>query len=94
MEKWWGDATWKKLIERRGMERGLYLAERFKNEFGYKYAYPFPIFGRKDGGKMMYFMVHASDHLDATPIMFRAYKKSIGGNPIRLVQPELIARPS
>jgi three-Cys-motif partner protein len=93
MKKWWGDATWKKLIERRGIERGLYLAERFKTEFGYKYAYPFPIFGRKDGGKMMYFMVHASDHPDATPIMFRAYKKSVGGNPIRLAQPELIARP-
>jgi three-Cys-motif partner protein len=94
MKKWWGDATWKKLVERRGMERGLYLAERFKKEFGYKYAYPFPIFGRKDGGKTMYFMVHASDHPDATPIMFRAYKKCVGGNPIRLAQPELIARPS
>lgn len=92
MNKWWGDTTWKKLVERRGIERGLYLAERFKMEFGYKYAYPFPIFGRKDGGKMMYFMVHASDHQDATPIMFRAYKKSVGGNPIRLAQPELIAR--
>lgn len=94
MKKWWGDATWKKLIERRGIERGLFLAERFKTEFGYKYAYPFPIFGKKDGGKMMYFMVHASDHPEATPIMFRAYNKSVGGNPARLTQPELIERPS
>jgi three-Cys-motif partner protein len=94
MKKWWGDATWKKLIERRGIERGLYLADRFKSEFGYKYAYPFPIFGKKDGGKMMYFMVHASDHPDATPIMFRAYNKSVGGNPIQLTQTELIKRPS
>ena len=93
MKKWWGNATWKKLIERRGIDRGLYLAERFKTEFGYKYAYPFPIFGKKDGGRMMYFMVHASDHPEATPIMFRAYNKSVGGNPIRLTQTELIARP-
>jgi three-Cys-motif partner protein len=92
MKNWWGDATWKKLIERRGIERGLYLADRFKSEFGYKYAYPFPIFGRKDGGKMMYFMVHASDHPEATPIMFRAYNKSVGGNPIQLTQTELIKR--
>jgi len=94
MRKWWGDATWKNLIARRGIERGLYLAERFKKELGYKYAYPFPIFGRKDGGKMMYFMVHASDHPEATPIMFRAYHKSVGGNPVRLTQTELIVRQS
>jgi three-Cys-motif partner protein len=94
MKNWWGNETWKKLIERRGIERGMYLAERFKKEFGYKYAYPFPIFGRKDGGKIMYFMIHASDHPEATPIMFRAYNKSVGGNPIRLTQTELIERPS
>lgn len=92
MKEWWGDATWKKLIERRGIERGMYLADRFKSEFGYKYAYPFPIFEKKDGGKMMYFMVHASDHPEATPIMFRAYNKSVGGNAKQFDQPELIKR--
>lgn len=92
MKRWWGDSSWKRLIERRGIERGLYMAERFKCEFGYKYAYPFPIFGRKDGGKMMYFMVHASDHPEATPIMFRAYNKCVGGNPIQLTQTLLIDR--
>ena len=92
MTEWWGSKEWKKLIERKGFERAMYLADRFKAEFGYRYAYPFPIFGKKEGGKTMYFMVHASDHEDATPIMFRAYKKSVGGNPIHLMQADLIQR--
>ena len=89
-----GECNVEKILERRGMERAMYVADRFKKEFGYKYAYPFPIFARKDGGKTMYYMIHASDHPDATPLMFRAYNKSVGGNPIQLTQPDLIARPS
>ena len=76
--RWWGDETWKTLREIHGAERGIFLANRFKNEFGYKYAYPFPIYEREDGiGKVMFWMVHASDHPEASKLMVRAYRNVV-----------------
>jgi hypothetical protein len=78
MEKWWGSSKWSELLQLRGVERARYACKRFKETLGYEYVYPFPIYERKDGGKMMYFMIHASDHEQATPLMYRAYGKALG----------------
>ncbi|MFO1449460.1 MAG: three-Cys-motif partner protein TcmP [Opitutaceae bacterium] len=77
--KWWGNADWKILQKKPGPERGIFLAERFKKEFGYKYAYPFPIYQRDDdsGGKVMFWMIHASDHEEAPKLMVRAYRNAV-----------------
>ncbi len=77
LKRWWG-ADWQALLSRRGLQRAKYATERFKTELGYEYAYPFPIFERQSGGKQMYFMIHASDHKDATLLMYRAYAKAVG----------------
>ena len=49
------------------------MAKRFKTELGYRFACPFPI--QKDGehGKIMFWMIHASDHQRATQLMNQAY---------------------
>jgi hypothetical protein len=54
------------------------VADRFKAELKYKYSYPFPIYEKPDeGGKIMYYMIHASDHDDASKLMSRAYAKAL-----------------
>ncbi len=78
LAKWWGDTSWNQLLARRGIDRAKYACERFRSEFNYKHVYPFPIYERREGGKMMYFMIHASDHEEATPLMYRAYNKALG----------------
>lgn len=77
--KWWGNEDWQILAKKPCSERGRFLAKRLKKEFGYRYAYPFPIFER-DGnscGKIMFWMVHASDHPEAPKLMNRAYRNVV-----------------
>jgi hypothetical protein len=49
------------------------FAERFANELGYEYVTPWPI--RDGNGKVMYYLVHASDHPEDPKLMARAYRK-------------------
>jgi len=78
MAKWWGNEQWPKLLTLRGAERAQFVADRFRSELGYKHVYPFPIYEKPDeGGKVMYYMVHASDHDDAPRLMSRAYGKAL-----------------
>jgi hypothetical protein len=55
------------------------LATRFKDELGYTYAYPYPIYERNEAGqgKIMFWMIHASDHPEAPKIMVRAYRNAV-----------------
>jgi three-Cys-motif partner protein len=78
LKRWWGDASWQELVKISGAVRGQYVADRFRNELKYKYSYPFPIYEKPDeGGRVMYYMVHASDHDDASKLMSRAYAKAL-----------------
>ena len=78
MNRWWGNDSWTELEKLRGQDRGMLLADRFKKELGYRYAYPFPIYERDaSGGKVMFYMVHASDHEEAPKQMMRAYRNAV-----------------
>lgn len=78
LEKWWGDSSWKDLLTKQGAVRAQHVCDRFKSEFKYKYVYPFPIYEKKDeGGRVMYYMIHASDHSEARVLMNRAYGKAL-----------------
>jgi three-Cys-motif partner protein len=78
MLKWWGRSDWNELIKLQGAARAEYVCKRFKTEFGYKHVYPFAIYERKDlGGRVMYYMIHASDHPEAPVLMSRAYGKAL-----------------
>lgn len=78
LSKWWGNSRWHELTKMRGAIRANHVCERFKAELGYKYVQPFAIYEKSaKGGKIMYYMIHASDHDDAMTLMNRAYQKAL-----------------
>jgi three-Cys-motif partner protein len=78
MDKWWGDSHWSELLTLSGAVRAKYVCDRFAKELKYRHVYPFPIYEKPDqGGRVMYYMIHASDHDDAPKLMNRAYGKAL-----------------
>jgi three-Cys-motif partner protein len=90
IEKWWGRSDWEKL---RGMgtePRAERLRSRFCDELGYAHAYTWPIFERGADGRLMYHMIHATDHAEAPKIMNRAYFNATKARePIEQLEMEL-----
>jgi three-Cys-motif partner protein len=78
LNRWWGKEDWECLRPMKSADRINLMMERFKKELGYKSVKPWPIYERKDGGRIMYYMIHATDHLVAPSLMSRAYKKALG----------------
>lgn len=75
--EWWGREDW---IELRGMksyEQALLVCNRFKEEFKYESVLPWPIFEQRGGGRVMYNMIHATDYLEASNLMYRAYHLAV-----------------
>jgi three-Cys-motif partner protein len=77
LDAWWGRADWRQLQGLRGVERAYLLAGRFRTELGYGAADPYAIYESVDGGRVMYYMIHATDHPAAPGLMSRAYRKSV-----------------
>lgn len=75
--KWWGNDSWRELRKMPCFERGRFLMDRFKSELSYRFANPYPIFERGNGGKVMFWMIHASDHPEAPKLMVRAYNNAV-----------------
>jgi three-Cys-motif partner protein len=80
VERWWGRPDWTALRGMDGLERARKVASRFEQELGYGKAEVFPIHDEKRGGRVLYHMIHASDHPEALPLMVRAYRK-VAGHP-------------
>jgi len=75
---WWGNNDWERLKSLSQAQIRDAMTERIKEELGYRYAVPFPIYEKEDGeGSVMYYMIHASDHPDAPRLMWRAYNQAI-----------------
>jgi hypothetical protein len=53
------------------------LVERIRRELGYKSVKAWPIFERENGGGIMYYMIHATDHPEAPKFMRRAYRRAV-----------------
>lgn len=75
---WWGGDDWDKIIGLKPLERALLFCRKFEEELEYKFVKPWPIYSRRGGGRIMYFMIHASDHFEAPKLMYRAYKEVVG----------------
>jgi three-Cys-motif partner protein len=73
IESWWGNKDWQKLQGMNSYPRAEIFANRFCNELGYAHAYSWPIYERGPQGRIMYHMVHATDHPEAPKLMNRAY---------------------
>ena len=52
-----------------GYSRAELVARRFRDELQYKYCYAWPIYDRGSAGRVMYHMIHATDHDEAPKLM-------------------------
>lgn len=80
VDAWWGRPDWTSLRGMDSLARARLVASRFEQELGYKKAEVFPIHDAEEGGRVMYHMIHASDHAEALTLMVRAYRK-VSGRP-------------
>ncbi len=85
LREWWGRDDSQIVLHKKPYDRALLFQRRFEEELGYKYVQPWPIYERRGGGRIMYFMIHCSDHPEAPKLMDRAYCNIIGrmGTPHR-----------
>lgn len=75
---WVGQPDWRPVAQLRPFERAELFVHKFKDELGYRWVVPWPIYERSTGiGKIMYWMIHASDHPEAPKQMARAYSQSV-----------------
>jgi three-Cys-motif partner protein len=81
LDSWWGDESWQQ-IENVSQHEAAHLCLRKIQALGYRDVKSWPISARESGaGRTMYHMIHATDHLEAPKLMFRAYRNLIGGVP-------------
>jgi three-Cys-motif partner protein len=81
MVKWWGASDWRKLIGMRSYDIAELVRRRFQKELGYKYVAAYPIVDADHGNRVMYYMIHASDHDEAPALMVRAHHKAVKSLP-------------
>lgn len=77
MKRWWGFNSWHAIKPLSGLERAMLMSKRFMSELGYKFSHFYPIYEKDDGGKKMFYMIHATDHEEATELMVRAYNHAM-----------------
>jgi len=78
-EAWWGRPDWQTLESMTAWARARAFAQRFQNELGYLSVKPWAIYASAgEQGRLMYHMVHATDHVEAPKLMARAYAAAVG----------------
>ncbi len=77
LAKWWGRDDWTTLRDMSRDERRDALVHRMKKELGYKSVKAWPIYERENGGAIMYYLIHATDHPEAPKFMSRAYRRDV-----------------
>jgi three-Cys-motif partner protein len=78
---WFGAQGWGGLAHLSGPERAEFFTHRFERELGYTHVKPWPIFLSRSSSRVMYYMIHASDHPEAPTLMRRAYEITVGSEP-------------
>ena len=73
---WWGNEEYESFRALSSVARAQALRRRFLDELGYAYSEPFAIHQKGKGSRVMYYMIHASDHPVACHLMSRAYRKA------------------
>jgi three-Cys-motif partner protein len=77
LARWWGRDDWTQLRQMSREERRDALVGRLKREMHYSSVKAWPIFERENGGAIMYYMIHATDHPEAPKFMSRAYRRAV-----------------
>jgi len=78
VQRWWDRNDWRDLRGIDSVHRAKMVAKRFEDELGYGKATVYPIHSERLRGRVMYHMIHATDHPEASPLMIRAYRKVSG----------------
>jgi three-Cys-motif partner protein len=73
LERWWGRSDYDSLRLMNNVERANAFVQRFKNELGYSSVKPWPIKAGIGSKRIMYYMIHATDHPEAPELMSRAF---------------------
>lgn len=73
IEAWWGNPDWRSLIKLSQPRIVDTVVRRFIDELRYKHVTPYAI-RQEDGGKALFYLIHASDHPEAPKLMGRAYR--------------------
>lgn len=94
-EKWWGRSDWNALLSMNCVDIANLMRKRFTDELGYRFSAAYPIYDRDEGNRVMYYMIHASDHEEAPALMVRAHRKAVRGLPkeTQLFLPEMAFPP-
>jgi three-Cys-motif partner protein len=86
---WWGRDDWRAFLVWSNVERRKEAVKRFRDELGYRHVLAWPIYDREQsGGRIMYYMIHASDHDQAPLLMGRSYAAAV--RPLASEQPSLL----
>lgn len=87
MNQWWGRPDWPLLRRMTAWSITELARKRFEEELGYRSAAAYPIFDKNKGNKVMYYMIHASDHEEAPALMVRAHHKAVRELPAEVQRP-------
>jgi three-Cys-motif partner protein len=91
-QAWWGREDWQTVAQMTRDQRAVELRRRFETELGYRFVMAWAIYEAKETNRIMYYMIHASDHPEAPKLMERAYTDTVrgqGGQRLKIVLPEL-----
>lgn len=78
IEAWYGGGNWDALAELSTFELAEHFQARFQQEFGYRFVIPWAIYERSDpDSRIMFYMIHASDHARAPKLMADAYAEVV-----------------
>jgi three-Cys-motif partner protein len=82
LDAWWGDDGWRQVEGIKQDQAAALLLKKIQS-LGYRDVKSWPICAREHGaGRTMYHMIHATDHLAAPKLMYRAYRNLIGNVPV------------
>jgi three-Cys-motif partner protein len=87
LENWWGKKDYAALKDMSTWDIAELVRNRFESELGYKHTAAYPIFDKNEGNRIMYYMIHASDHDEAPALMVRAHHKAVRALPLHIQQP-------
>lgn len=75
MEAWWGNPGWRDLKAKSSLEIAEIVRSRMQAELGYQFSAAYPIYDKDN--RVMYYMIHVSDHDEAPALMVRAHTKAV-----------------
>lgn len=88
---WWGRDDWQGVATLTRGQRAVELCKRLQTELGYRFVMPWAIYEAKETNRVMYYMLHASDHPEAPKLMERSYTDTVrgqGGRHLKIALPE------